>query len=127
MSQNKVLSVNDKFVYDEENTMRTLNLGQIRWIIREMKKGDLSVHRISRQQRITTQYCRRLYLRFANTLLYKIRLLQCGRKSTPLTDVEANAIKRVRYEYPAPGAVSIENLLLSEGIHISHNKYTVSL
>ncbi len=122
LSRNKVLSVNDKFIYDEETTMRTLNLSQIRWIMREMKKGELSVHRISKQQRITAQYCRRLYLRFANTPLYKIRLLKCGRKPTPLTDIEANAIRRVRCEYPTTGAVSIENLLLHEGIHISHNK-----
>jgi putative transposase len=90
--------------------------------MREMMKGDLSVHNISKQQKITAQYCRRLYIRFANTPLYKIRLLQCGRKPTLLTDVEANAIKKVRYEYPTTGAVSIENPLSHEGIRISHNK-----
>jgi hypothetical protein len=45
--------INDKFVYDEEITMRTLNLSQIQWIMREMMKGDLSVQNISKQQRIT--------------------------------------------------------------------------
>ena len=102
--------------------MRTLNVRQIRRIIREMKKGELSVFRTSKQQSITPQYCRRLYRRFARIPLYKIKLPQYGRKPTKLTEMDANAIRRVLYYYPGTGAVSIEKLLLSEGVHISHNK-----
>ena len=45
--------------------MRKLNLSKVKWINREMRKGELSVWQIAEQQNITPQYARRVYRRFA--------------------------------------------------------------
>jgi hypothetical protein len=41
--------------------MRKLNKKKVRWIVREMKKGELSVYRIAKQQNITPQWVRKIY------------------------------------------------------------------
>ncbi|HEC87436.1 MAG TPA: hypothetical protein ENI49_06215, partial [Thermoplasmatales archaeon] len=44
--------------------MRKLNQRKIRWIIREMEKGERSVYRIAKLQNVTPRWVRELYRRY---------------------------------------------------------------
>jgi putative transposase len=99
--------------------MRKLNGRKIRWIVREIEKGELSICRIARLQRITPQHARRVYRKYKGVMHPK--LLPCGRKLKPVTHEEVEIILGVRMEHPVC-AVSLEKLLDSRGIHIPHNR-----
>lgn len=105
--------------------MRTLNLRKVRWIVREMHKGDFSVGYIAKQQRITPQYVRRLYHRYGGVQPYKLNravcLRVCGRKPRPSTNEEIEAVIGVKKEMGF-GATNIEKVLLERGIRIPHNR-----
>lgn len=122
LSRINVLSVKAKEVDEREIFMRTLNLRKIRWILREVEKGQLSIYQIAKQQDITPRHCRRIYAKFSEMPENRIQILPCGRSSTPLTQQESYAIEIVRADYPKIGAVSIERLLKDKGMALSHNK-----
>jgi putative transposase len=105
--------------------MKKINLRQLRWIIRQRRAGELSVYQIARQQGITPRYVRMLHRRYQGVPDYyicKIRLKKCGRKPKALTRHEIDGIMSAKREYPDMGAVSIEKILRSKGISISHNR-----
>jgi putative transposase len=105
--------------------MRTLNLRKMRWIVREMGKGELSVYNIAKQQGITPQYARRIYQRYKNVPLYKLNgeicLKSCGRKAKPFTKEEIDSVVTVR-KHMGFGATNIEKVLLEKGVRIPHNR-----
>ena len=105
--------------------MRTLNLRKVRWIVREMRKRELSVYRIAKQQAVTPQYVRRLYQKYKDIQLYKLNrvicLRKCGRRPTPSTVEEVNSVLEVRKRMGF-GACNIEKVLSEKGIRIPHNR-----
>ena len=100
--------------------MRKLNLKKVRWIVREMKRGEFSVYRIAKQQEVTPQWCRELYRRFRDSTTKDIRLKKPGRKTA--VSPEGNMIMSILHDYPEIGAGMLEKLLQERGIKISHNK-----
>jgi putative transposase len=106
---------------DDSASMRKLNRRKIRWIIREMEKGERSVYRIAKLQNITPQWVRQIYRTYQKTG-------QCpypnkpGRKPLPTSDEERRVVIEIKREHPASGAVTLEKLLDERGIHISHNR-----
>jgi putative transposase len=76
--------------------MRTLNLRKVRWIVREMHKGQLSTRHIAKQQGITPQHARRLYRKYKDVPLYKLNreicLKPCGRKPGLIDETERKLI-----------------------------------
>ena len=106
--------------------MRKLSLKKIRWIVKEMCKGELSVRSIARQQDITPQHVRRLYHRYKHVKPYKLNkticLQKCGRRSKPIEEEERRIVLRVYDEMPL-GAVKMERY--HELLHIPripHNR-----
>ncbi len=125
LSRNKVLSTRQLGALRDKEIMRTLNLRKVRWIVREMRKGELSTYRIARQQGVTPRYIRMLYKRYGSIQPYKLNrticLRQCGRKSYPISDDEVNAVIEVKKEMGF-GACNIEKVLFERGVRISHNR-----
>jgi putative transposase len=99
--------------------MRKLNQRKIRWICREMKKGELSVCRIAKLQTITPRHARRVYEKYRG--VKRPKLLPCGRKPEPIAEEEVELIIAARKEHPV-GAVNLEKILGSKGEHIPHNR-----
>lgn len=105
--------------------MRTLNLRKVRWIVREMGKGELSAYQIAKQQEITPRHVRRLYKRYRGLERHRLNrticLKLCGRKSKPFTNHEINSILEVKKEYGF-GATILEQILAEKGVKIPHNR-----
>jgi len=80
LSRNKFLSIKKEELRISQEYMKKLNLRKIRWIIREMKKGELSVYQIAKLQKISQRWVRQLSRKYGGVPLYKIRLFKCGRK-----------------------------------------------
>lgn len=99
--------------------MKKLNQRKIRWICREIKKGELSVWYIAKVQKITPQHARRVYAKYKG--VKKPRLLPCGRKSKPITQEETDIIMAARKDHPY-GAVNLEKILDRQGTHIPHGR-----
>ena len=59
--------------------MRKLNLRKIRWILKEMKKGELSVYQIAKQQKVTPRWVRQLPRKYRGISPYKIRIKKPGK------------------------------------------------
>lgn len=99
--------------------MRKLNLRKIRWICREVEKGELSNWQIARTQHITPQHARRVYKKYKD-VKHPV-LLPCGRPPNALKPEDTDFILKARKEHPL-GAVSLEKLLdFRDGIHVPHN------
>ncbi|MDI6655201.1 MAG: IS481 family transposase, partial [Candidatus Hydrothermarchaeota archaeon] len=79
--------------------MKKLNGRKIRWIVREIEKGELSIRRIAKIQKITPQHARRVYKKYRG--VKNPRLLPCGRKPKPITQEEVELILAMRNEHPA--------------------------
>lgn len=105
--------------------MRTLNLRKIRWIVREMKKGELSRYQIARQQGVTPRHVRRLYQKYGNIQSYRLNrsvcLRYCGRKPKQSSEEDVKAVLEVKKEMGF-GACNIEKVLSERGIRIPHNR-----
>lgn len=99
--------------------MKKLNQKKIRWIVKEVKNGDLSVYQIAKQQGISKQHLWRVFYRYRDDK--RPRLLPCGRKPKTVTDEEVEVVKRTKEEIGL-GAVNIEKKLAERGIHIPHNR-----
>ena len=75
--------------------MKKLNLRQLRWIVREMRKKELSCYRIAKQQGVTPRYARKLRKRYEDLpyyLIEKIHLNKCGRKPKQIDDKERKIV-----------------------------------
>ena len=121
LSRNKFLSVNKEGFEISQGCMRKLTLRKIRWIIRELNKGELSVYRIAKQQKVTQRWVRQLPKKYAGIPLYKIRILSCGRKRKPIPEEEKRLVLNMKKKHPM-GAVNLEKLLKERGKHIPHNR-----
>ena len=100
--------------------MKKLNKRKIRWICREIRKGDISLYQIAKQQKISKVHAWRIFQKYnevKNPLLSKP-----GRKPKPIPEEEIHMVLKIHKKYPL-GAVKIEGYLRECGMkHIPHNK-----
>ena len=101
--------------------MRKLNQKKIRWIVREMDKGERSVYRIAKIMDITPQWAREIHRMYHETGTYPFPQ-KPGRKPKQLSIEEQEIILKTREKHPLAGALSLEKLLDEKGIHIPHNR-----
>ena len=101
--------------------MRKLNKRKVKWIVREMDKEERSVYRIAKIMDITPQWAREIHKIYHETGEYPFPK-KSGRKPTPVSDEERDIILNIRGKHPISGAVALEKILDSQGIHIPHNR-----
>lgn len=105
--------------------MRTLTNRGIRWIIREMRKGELSTYHIAKQQRITPRHARRVYRRYRDVkpyLIDTIHIQKPGRKQRSIDEYERHLVVKM-YEKMPLCAVKMEKYHEFLGIpRIPHNR-----
>jgi putative transposase len=118
-SRNKVTSVNNLGFGEITEFMVKLNQRKIRWIIRELKRGELSAYRIARQQGISKTHLWRIFHRFRDDK--KPKLLLPGRKPKPISKEEVETVKNLKEE-TGLGAVNIEKILSERGERLPHNR-----
>jgi len=100
--------------------MRKLNQQKIRWIIKQIDKGEQSTYRIAKTQDITPRWARELHHQF-HTLYQYPYPKKPGRKPTPSTDKEKQIVLAIRKQHPL-NALTLEKILAEQGIHIGHNR-----
>jgi putative transposase len=101
--------------------MKKLNQRKVRWIIREMEKGELSVRCIARQQDITPQWARALHKSWQDTGDYPYPK-KAGRKKKDILPEEREYILKLKEAHPLSGATTLEYISMSEGKRIPHNR-----
>jgi len=101
--------------------MKKLNQKKVRWIVKEMEKGDRSVYRIAKIMDITPRWVRELYRFHQQTGRYPFPT-KPGRKPIPTSDEDRTLILNAREEHPISGALALEKILDAHGIHIPHNR-----
>jgi putative transposase len=100
--------------------MKKLTQLKIQWIIREMKKGQLSVYQIAKQQKVSQRWVRELYKQYMKTGEYPYPK-KPGRKIIPITDEERKTVLELRKEHPLC-ACTLELILDERDNHIPHNR-----
>lgn len=101
--------------------MKKLTKREVWWIIKQMKKGELSVYRIAKIREISSRWVRHIWKFYQDTgeVPYPKK---CGRKTVPISIKERALVKRMWKIYPC-GAVCMERLLkVLLGIDMPHNK-----
>lgn len=121
LSRNKFLSIKKEELRVSQEYMKKLNLRKIHWILRELRKGELSVYKIAKPHKVSARWVRRLPKKYAGIPLYKIRIRKCGRKPTTPSIYEMDLVKGIRKK-TGFGAVNIEKILCEQGIGIPHNR-----
>ena len=101
--------------------MKKLNQKKVRWIVREMDKGERSVYRIAKTMNITPQWTREIHRNYHETKKYPYPQ-KPGRKPRPVSIEERRMILDARLDHPISGAVALEKILDSQGFHIGHNR-----
>jgi len=101
--------------------MKKLNQKKVKWVVREMDKGERSVYRIAKTMKITPQWARELHRTYHKTGEYLFPQ-KPGRKPRLVSTEERNLILETRREHPISGAVALEKILDSKGIHMGHNR-----
>ena len=101
--------------------MKKLNQKKVKWIVREMDKGERSVYRIAKTMEITPQWAREVHRTYHTTGEYPFPQ-KPGRKPRPVSTMERNLVLETRKEHPISGAVALEKILDSKGVHIGHNR-----
>jgi putative transposase len=101
--------------------MRKLNQRKVRWIIREMEKGEMSVYSIAKLQGITPRWARELYKCFQETGNYPYPK-RPGRPPRPISENDRTRVLAMKERHPISGALTLEKLLDREGDHIPHNR-----
>ena len=101
--------------------MKKLNQRKIQWIIREMKKGERSVYRIAKTMDVTPRWVRELYQNYKETKQFPFPK-KPGRKPRLVSTEERNIVLETRKEHPLSGAVALEKIIDSKGVHIGHNR-----
>lgn len=125
LSSRKYVTINEYFHDRDIQIMRKLNNKGLRWIIREMRKGEQSTYRIARQQGIAPRYARMLNRRYKDTpgyLIEQLHIRKCGRKPAPLAEYGEGQIMSMKGRYKDFGAPRLERLLKRDDISIFHNK-----
>ena len=122
VSRNKFLSLDKVASGEISEIMKKLNQRKIRWIIRELRRGQLSIYQISRIQKVSPRWVRQIPTKYKGVPLYKIKLRKCGRKPKPITDAERQQVMKIHEEMPM-GSSKIEIYLKTCGLpHIPHNR-----
>lgn len=101
--------------------MKKLNQKKVKWIVREMDKGERSVYRIAKTTGITPQWTREIHRIYHEAGEYPFPH-KPGRKSRRVSNEEREFVLQVRKEHPLSGAVALEKILDSKGVHIGHNR-----
>ena len=101
--------------------MKKLNQRKIRWIVKQIDKEERSVYRIAKIMNITPQWAREIHRIYHETGNYPFPQ-KPGRKPRPVSDDERNLILEVRKEHPISGALALEKILDSMGVHVPHNR-----
>jgi len=99
--------------------MKKLNKKKVKWIIREVDKGEKGAWTIGQIQNITDRHVRRVYNKYKDRSEPVFK--KCGRKPRPITDKERKLVVNTYKEYLA-SAVMIEQILDEKGTHINHNR-----
>jgi putative transposase len=99
--------------------MKKLNKKKVKWIVREVDKGEQGAWTIGHIQNITDRHVRRVYSKYkdGSDPVFK----KCGRKAKPITDKERKLVIKTYKEYLA-SATMIEQILDEKGVHINHNR-----
>jgi putative transposase len=84
-----------------------------------MRKGELSVWQVAKQQGISARHARRLFARFEHCK--QPRLSKPGRPATPLQASEVLLIREL-YQRQPMGATQMEKILSLDGHSIPHNR-----
>ena len=122
VSRNKFLSIKKERLLITEQYMRTLNPRKIRWILRELKKGELSVYQIAKMQKVSSRWIRQLPKKYHEVKPYDISIKKPGRTATPLRYEEIELVASICEEFPM-GSTKIEKHLQWKGMqHIPHNR-----
>jgi len=100
--------------------MAVLNQRKIRWIIKQIDLGELSVWQIAKQQKITPRHTRRVYIKYKG--IQRPKLLKPGRKKQSIPKNEIVLVKRLFAKQPC-GAVNMERILSINGKHIRKRKW----
>jgi len=119
LSRYNVLSKNVIAPPSFGESMAVLNQRKIRWIIKQIDLGELSVWQIAKQQQITPRHTRRVYVKYKG--IQRPKLLKPGRKKQPIPQNEIVLVKRLFAKQPC-GAVNMERILSINGKHIPHNR-----
>lgn len=119
LSRNNVISMNKISSGVMPEFMKKLNQKKIRWIVRELEKGELSRYQIAKLQSISEVHAWRVYRKYRHEK--KPKLLPCGRKPKPIPKEEVEFVKK-KHEETCFGAVNMEKVLAEEGVKISHNR-----
>jgi putative transposase len=101
--------------------MRKLNQRKVRWIIREMEKGEMSVYSIAKLQGITPRWVRELYKYYRETGKYPYPK-RPGRPPKTISNRDRIRVLAMKKRHPLSGALTLEKLLDHEGDHIPHNR-----
>lgn len=117
-SRNYFLSINE---VADILTMKKLNPLKVRWIIREMERGQNSVRQIAKQQDITPQWARELHRRWMYTGEYPYPK-PAGRKKSPINAEENEYVLKLKEEHPLSGPTTLEYLARVDGKDIPHNR-----
>jgi len=118
LSRNKFLSINEG---EPLQSMKKLNLRKIRWILKELKMGELSIYQIAKLQKVTPRWVRQLPRKYAGISPYKIKLFPCGRKPGIIPEEEVDIVTGIG-KATGYGAVTIEKVLAENGVRIPHNR-----
>jgi putative transposase len=101
--------------------MKKLNQRKIRWIVKQIDKEERSVYRIAKIMNITPQWTREIHRIYHETGNYPFPR-KPGRKPQLVSDEERNLIIKTRKDHPISGALALEKILDSQGVHIPHNR-----
>ena len=101
--------------------MKKLNQKKVKWVVKEMDKGERSVYRIAKTMDITPRWVRGLYQTYQKTKQFPFPQ-KPGRKPRLVSIEERNLVLETRRDYPLSGAIALEKILDSKGVHIGHNR-----
>jgi len=99
--------------------MKKLNQKKIKWIVKEVERGEQGVWSIAHTQGITKQHAYRVAKKYKNDKDPKLK--KCGRKPKQITEEERRSVIKTYKEYLA-SATMIEQILDEKGVHINHNR-----
>jgi putative transposase len=101
--------------------MKKLNKKKVKWVVREMDKGERSVYRIAKTMDITPQWAREIHRTYHETGEYPFPS-KPGRRPRPVSMEEKRIVLETRKQHPLSGAVALEKILDSKVMHIGHNR-----
>jgi len=117
----KLLSTKELIRLHDSTFMGKLNNRKLRWTLKELEKGELSVSAIARQHGITPQWARKLRVKYRGIPINKVQLRRRGRKPMPISTQEVRIVRKTKDRYDH-GAVIIQNILAENGIKMAHNR-----